>query len=469
MHLVSVAFAGVAEEDQRLLRQSPFSFESLSQLMRPEFRMSQSYFISHAYSDVFADKIVVVSKTIGDYEVGGWHPEDAFLVPLYSPHEQKLLGCLFLDDPEDGKIPSMESVETVELFANLAALAIDNTLLFQEREAERVALEQALSVLHGDLVLLQQGDLRVHVRSLHEKLQPVAYAINAMVEEISAILRGMQTVTLTIDEHLHNVQRNSKSLVRVTLQQGQQANQVSQVVTEITRVMQSISERAATMDKAAVEAGDVTHEAQASVDRAVEGMGMVREATMQSARTMKLLGESGQEIDETITALNDLKMRMHLLALNAAIEATRAGEHGQGFTVVAQEMRTLAAYSAEISQQVNNYIRTIQHETSSVSQSVEQSTQQVVVQTELVTQTSIALDAISVVTERLKQLIQNICSAAESQSQTSPLIIGATNEILHIIDDVARYTREVQLSTTHLVTLTNSLRSRMAEIQLRER
>src|SRR5947199_10593292 len=107
---------------------------------------------------------------------------------------------------------------------------------------------------------------------------------------------------------------------------------------------------------------DVTLDGQSGVDRAVDGMGKVREVTMLSARIMKRLGESSQEINETVLAITDLTTRMNLVALNAAIEATRAGEHGQGFAVIAQERRTLVLHSAEASRNVAAHVRTIQRQ-----------------------------------------------------------------------------------------------------------
>jgi len=100
---------------------------------------------------VFSDIVSVINKTANDYEPGGWHPDDALIVPLYSPRKKKLLGLLSLDDPEDGKIPTLESLEVAELFANQAAVAIDNARIFQERDAEHRALEEGIALLRDDL------------------------------------------------------------------------------------------------------------------------------------------------------------------------------------------------------------------------------------------------------------------------------------------------------------------------------
>ncbi len=465
-YIMSMAFAGLSKEDEDLLRNAHDPTEKITRLMRPEFRISQSYFISHEHTEAFEGSTYVTTKTPDDYKPGGWYPGDALLVPMFSPREQKMLGFLSLDAPEDGLIPTLESIEVAELFASQAAIAIDNARLFQEREEEHAALEQGVALLREDLERLRGGDMHTHIRSSHQKLQPIADTLNVMIDEINGILKDMQMVAHAVDDHTRNVQRSSESLVRDTAQQERQVNQISQVINDIASMMRNVSERAAILSKTAVDAVDVTVEAQGAVDRAVEGMGMVREATMQSARTMKALSESGQEINETVLDINNLTTRMHLLSLNAAIEAARAGEQGQSFALIAKEIRTLAMLCSEAARKIDTYIRTVQHETTAVSQSVEQGTQKVVMQTELVTQTGVALEAISIVTEQLTNLIQGICETAENQSQGSQLVVSAVSEILHMTGDITRHMREMQHSMAHLVELTNSLRSRMAIFQL---
>jgi methyl-accepting chemotaxis protein len=457
-----VAFAGGSEEGNRWISENPLTVEHIQRLMHSEFRISQSYFISHEYFKEFMDIPSVADIPLANYKPGGWHPDDMLIVPLFSPRQKKLLGVLSLDDPEDGSIPTVESMEMVELFANQAAIAIDSARIFQEREAERVALEEAIVLLRQDLEQVQRGDLRVRVQSSHQKLQPVVEAINITIRKISEILGTVQMVTQAVDEHAQDVQRSSEVLVRDTAQQERQVGQISHIVDEMAGTLKSVTEQSDTVSFVARDASDVTTEGQNKVARAADGMRQVRETTMHSARIMKRLGESGQEINDTVMEITDLTTRMNLLALNAAIEAVRAGEQGQGFAAIAQEIRTLAVHSAEASRKVATRLRAIQSETAAVSQSVEQNIQQVVMQTELVTQTGVALEAISIVTEQMADLVQNICNAAEGQSQSSKMVVYAVDEISRMTGEIAGQTGNLNQSLAHLVELTNSLRSRMS-------
>ncbi len=469
-NVVSMAWTGLSPEDVQFLQDRPLTLEQVHRLMRPEYRISQSYYISH---EVVKNQLHDIPWIHNEGEAdeimaGAWHPADALIVPLWSLRSKKIMGFISLDNPDDGNMISLETIEMVELFANQAAIAIDNSLLFEERERERLELDEAITSLRRDLQKLQRGDMRVRVQTRHEKLQPITDSVNTMVDEINALLSNVQMMTQAVDEHTQDVRHGSDLLVQDTDYQERQVRHISETFTDMTEMMQKVSDKANQLSLVATEAMDVTTEGQSVVDRAVEGMGEVRESTRQSARVMKRLGESGQEINAAISALTDLTTRMNLLALNAAIEAARAGEHGQGFAIIAQEIRHLAVNSSEAARQIASQMRSIQHETSSVSLSIEQNTEKVMIQTELVMQTGVALDAISIVMEQMEGLVKGICSGSQDQFQASQRVVGSVDEISRMTTDISQHTRSMQQSLNHLVELADSLQSRMSIFQLAE-
>jgi len=462
----TLASAGISEESQHLLRNVHDTVEQWIRWMQPEYRISQSYFVAHEPNTNEANTAIAPGV---EHINMRWQPEDRLILPLLNPGAQELLGFITVDDPEDGLVPDEDSISIIEMFANQAANVLFHIQSIRNQQIVDQELEDAIRLLREDMERLLQGDFSLPIRSSHPRLQPLVSTLNSMLNTANSFLRSVQMVTQAVDEHMRSVQSNSEMLVRDTTQQEHQVHQISNVINDIANRMHLISERAALLSKTAVDALDVTNEAQGAVDRAVDGMSIVREATLQSSRTMKTLSESGQEINETVLAISDLSIRMHHLALNAAIEAVRAGEQGQGFAVVAQELRTLAAHGNEASRKIGAYTRAMQHETTAVSQSVEQNTQQVIVQTELVTQTGVALEAISEITEQLANLIQGIFSSAENQAQGSHLVVDAVKEILHMTGDITLHMREMQQTMAHLVELTNSLRSRMSVFRVVER
>jgi methyl-accepting chemotaxis protein len=467
-YLTATAFAGISEEDKQTLLAHPMRVDQMLKTMKPQFQISQSYFISHEYIHLFEDIPLVGGGAIENHQPGHWHPMDMLIVPLFSPRQRKLLGFLSLDNPIDGKVPTEESIEMIELFANQAAIAIDNARMFQEQETERLSLESAIADLRRDLERVRRGDLRVRVQISHAKLKPLAEAINLMIGEMSSILGTVQMVTQAVDEHTHEVQHHSDLLVRDTSQQERQVQHISLAINEMSGIMQRVSENASKISNVSMNAMDVNTLGQDQIVRAIDGMRQVRELTMRSSQVMKRLGESGQEINDTVTEISDLTTRMNLLALNAAIEAVRAGDQGQGFVLIAQEIRSLAVHSAEAARKVATRLRTIQHETATVAESVEQNIQKVVLQSELVSQTGTALDAITEVTAQMSELVNEICKAAENQTHGSWRVIYSVEEISRMTSAITQHMLEMQQSLAHLVELTNSLRTRMSVFRISE-
>ena len=471
-YILPVTFIGISDEDKRLLQNNPLTKAQMYRLMHPQFRISQSYFIQHQqFERELADIVSAIpmhSALEDEREDKKWHPGDSLFVPLTSPREQQLFGFLSLDDPEDGCIPTLEHVEMIELFANQAAVAIDNARIFQERERERVALEQGLAALREDIEQIRNGTFNVHVRSLHPQLKPISEAVNENLASIRSIISDMWGVTQAVNEHMWGVQHNSAMLVRETGQQEQLIRRVSQVFETIAALMQQVSTNASSLLAMTGDAREVTQIGQASVDRVVNGMGKVRETTMQAARSMKRLSESGQEMNDTMSGVGDMSARLHLISLNAAIEAARAGEQGQGFAVVAQELRSLSLTCTEMSRKVIGYIRTIQQETAFSSQHIEQNTQNVVMQTELSAQTSVTLDAIRKVTEEMANLIQHTSTTANYQVEGTGQVSQAVREMLQTTSEVKTLMQETNDSVAHLATLSNSLRSRIERLHVGE-
>ncbi len=88
-YLAVAAQIGSSEENARLLTERPITREQMQRFMRPEFLISQSYFVPHERFAEFSDIPTVIDLPIDRYEPGGWHPEDALLVPLFSPRKKK--------------------------------------------------------------------------------------------------------------------------------------------------------------------------------------------------------------------------------------------------------------------------------------------------------------------------------------------------------------------------------------------
>ena len=461
------AFVGVAHDEELRMRAAPPTLTRMLSLMRSEFRISQSYFIPYDYAYLLRGLEVNVPNIIWQ---GGdsWHPEDALLVPLVSPRENKLLGILSLDDPENGQRPTIETIEIVELFANQAALGIDNARIFQQRDQERRAIELAIFDLLEEVEQACQGNLTVRARVSETSLGAVADSMNEMLRALNTVLVEVRHATGVVNQSAAELEKLAQRLAIGAHQQERQISDISSTLREMAASVQQVSHNATTATGVAREALEITGEGREAVEQAVKGMNTVRDMVLQSARKIKRLGESSQETGEIVQLISDFAAKTNLLALNASIEAVRAGEHGRGFSAVAQEIRNLANNSSEAAKQVAARIKSIQNETNAVVVSMEQSTQQVVMQSELVSHAGAALQAMDAITERIAQHIEGISAAAAQQATASGFVEHSISDLSQVAVYITQQISKMHTSTAQLTELAESLQRRLTIFRLAE-
>jgi|GEM_PF-904223 len=134
-YLKRVVSAGIPLAVFRQLQRVCQPLAKLEAVMRDEYRISNSFFIPHHRQEDWGKDLAIYTPLEGEEEwyEGKWHPNDMLLVPLRSA-DGPILGLLSVDDPQDGLVPTQRAIETLELFANQASVAIENARLFDERD-----------------------------------------------------------------------------------------------------------------------------------------------------------------------------------------------------------------------------------------------------------------------------------------------------------------------------------------------
>ena len=147
------AAAGIPPDVWRQMKTASVALDEYLALMRPEFRISQSYLISHHYLEVWRSKPDVYIPDLGPRAEGEWTAEDGLFVPLADSSDQ-LMGMLSVDDPTDRRIPTRETIEVLEIFANQASIAIEGAWLFRRLSEGRDRLQAILNSTRDGLVMI---------------------------------------------------------------------------------------------------------------------------------------------------------------------------------------------------------------------------------------------------------------------------------------------------------------------------
>jgi PAS domain S-box-containing protein len=177
--------------------------------------------------------------------------------------------------------------------------------------------------------------------------------VNQRVREAANILASSVSEILTLITQLSSVSSETAASVNETTSTAEEVKQTAQVSAEKSK---SVSE-------GAQKAASVAQQGNEAVSKTVAGINHIRELMESVAESIVELSEQTQAIGEIMVVVNDLAQQSQLLSVNAAIEAAKASEHGKGFGVVAQEIKSLADQSKEATGQVRAILNDIQKAT----------------------------------------------------------------------------------------------------------
>ncbi|MFH1312592.1 MAG: ATP-binding protein, partial [Candidatus Eisenbacteria bacterium] len=209
---VARAFAGLDGEAVAKLSARTVPVDTFKTWMRDEFRISRSYFISHEYGFWSNREDEVYVPDLGERQNGEWHPMDSLFVPLWT-RDQQLVGYLSVDDPVDRRIPTMETIETIEIFANQAVTAIENARLYgrlEEHVAQLSAMTKRLKELNeikSNFVATVSHELRTPLTSIRAYAETLARDLGnspreTEIEFLKIIEEEAQRLSTIVEEML---------------------------------------------------------------------------------------------------------------------------------------------------------------------------------------------------------------------------------------------------------------------------
>jgi len=326
-----------------------------------------------------------------------------------------------------------------------------------EQEEAKENLQRQVIRLLDDVEGAARGDLTVQAEVTADVLGAVADAFNLTIQNLRDIVQQVKVAAREVTKGATNSETFARALSSDALHQAEELAVTLNSVQVMTDSIQRVAE-------AAREAETVTREASAfalkggeAVENTVAGILEIRETVAETTRKVKRLAESSQEISKIVALISQIASRTNLLALNASIEAARAGEAGRGFAIVADEVRQLADRSAKSLKEIEEIVRQIQSETSSVMTAMEEGTQQVIQGTKLAEEAKRSLENIIQVANRIDTLVRSITTDTVEQTETSRAVAHVMQSVELTAQETSQEAQRVSGALQHLVGVSRDL------------
>ena len=228
-------------------------------------------------------------------------------------------------------------------------------------------------------------------------------------------------------------------------------SQTTTTVEEVRQTSQLSSERAKTVSDQAQHAADVARGGKHSVNQTIEGMNGIRDQMSAIAECILGLSAQSQTIGEIIASVDDLAAQSKLLAVNAAIEAAKAGDEGRGFSVVAQEVKTLAEQSKQATTKVRAILSEIQKATGSAVLATEQGGKAV----------EAGVEQSAATGQSIAALAESIAGAAQAAAQ----IAATSRQQFAGMEQVAMAMESIKTASAQAVTSTRQVEGAARQLE----
>ncbi len=308
-----------------------------------------------------------------------------------------------------------------------------------------------------------------------EMRQDVSTVLNRVSESSESLAASAEELNATTEQSAQASNQVADSIVNVaqsTSQQLDAVNSTSGAIESLNETIQTVAGQADAAANHGQEAAEIARDGGRTLEQAIDQIKRIEQSTLESTEVVTALGERSAEIGQIVDTISSISEQTNLLALNAAIEAARAGEHGRGFAVVADEVRKLAESSQEAAHQIAELIQQIRKDTDEAVAGMQAGSEEVRVGTHNIISMGESFRKIIEIVEDVSSQVQGISVSISNMANNGEEIVGhirtigtASRTAAEEAETVSAATEEQSASVMEISNASDSLAKMAMELQ----
>ncbi|MBB5021337.1 methyl-accepting chemotaxis protein [Desulfurispira natronophila] len=333
----------------------------------------------------------------------------------------------------------------------------------------QVLVARPLAQVVGAAKRIADGDFQQKLNwQRQDEIGELANAFNRMASSLSAAMFNVNHAVESVASGSQELAATAEQMMQAANEQDQSTSELAAAVSEMHSTVEQIAQNIEMTAERGQEANDSAQEGYAAVAQAIEVVGTITQKVEASSKSVEELGEAVGDINQIADVISDITDQTNLLALNAAIEAARAGEHGRGFAVVADEVRKLAERTQDSTREISDRIHNLQsqaHESVSV---IKESVCLVETGNRTASQAGEKLNDITRQTSEMADMVGQVAAAAQQQAATNNQIAQSVERVKGIAEQNSHAASGIAEAANGLSRVSDELQQLVGQFRLRE-
>lgn len=320
-------------------------------------------------------------------------------------------------------------------------------------------LARSTQMLLSAMDRFSNGDLTVTVNAenKNDDIGKLFSGFNLTVDKIKNLINKLSDAITATASASTQISSSAEELAAGSQEQSTQTADVASAVEEMAVTVLETTKNVTIAADSAREAGETAAGGGKVIGNTINGIENISKVVTRAASAVELLGSSSEKIGDIVGVIDDIAEQTNLLALNAAIEAARAGEHGRGFAVVADEVGKLAERTINATKEISQTIENIQKETNKAVVSIREGKVEAEKGKDYAAEANNSLELIINKTDTVIEQINQVATASEEQASTAEQVSKNIEIINSVGQESAMGVQQIAVAAEDLNRLTEQL------------